>query len=278
MKLLNTILILIIIIFLINYFSNGQILTTLKRIFNSCQQKVETFTSKQKIEAFTGKQQGCYPSNAMNIPFANQLDFPYINKTNDKQLDEETFNMYEFLNDIVTKNVNIYELSPSYGERTKVSKVIETQITNMLSNMFNCNGYSFNNIKLNQDIYYYENYKGIEFEPFIFTTDIIRNNKTINNVTLLIDCFLRDDNKDKLLTIKNLKLIKRNSPDKIQQVAIQKKLQIANDMNDTFNNISISNDNNDLFIKPPFNVKKQVTFENNETDSLIPSIDEILSI
>lgn len=269
MNLINTILILIIIIFLINYFSNGQILTTLKRIFNSCQ---------QNLESFTGKQQGCYPSNAMNIPFANQLDFPYINKTDIKHLDEETYNMYEFLNDVVTKNINNYELSSSYGERTKITKQIETQIINILSNMFNYKGYMFNNIKLNQDIYYYDNYKGIEFEPFIFTTDIIHNNKIINNITLLINCFLQFDKKENLLTIKSLKIIKKNNVDKIHDVALQKNIQMTNKMNDTFNDIHISNDNNDLFIKPPINVKKQVSFQNNETDSLIPSIDEILSI
>jgi hypothetical protein len=269
MNLINTILILIIIIFLINHFSNGQILTTLKRIFNSCQ---------QNIESFTGKQKECYRFNAMDIPFATQLDFPYINRTDNKNLDEETYRMYEFLNDIVTKNVNNYELSPSYGERTKVSKLIETQIINILSNMFNCKGYQFNNIKLNQDIYYYENYKGKEFEPFIFTTDIVHNNKIINNVTLLIDCFLRYDKNNNQLTIKSLKIIKRNSVNNIQEIAIKKNLQITNQMNNTFNDIQISNDTNDLFIKPPINIKKQVSFQNNETDSLIPSIDEILSI
>ena len=269
MNLINTILILIIIIFLINYFSNGQILTTLKRIFSSCQ---------QNIESFTGKQQGCYPSNAMNIPFANQLDFPYINNTNTKNVDSETYAVYEFLNDIVTKNANSYDLTPSFGERIKVSKEIETQIINILSSMFSCKGYHFNNIQLNQDIYYYNNYRGKEIEPFIFTTDIMNNDKKISNFTLLIDCFLRYDKKTDQLTIKNLKIIKKNTVDKIQEVARQKNIKITNDMNNTFSDISISNDNNDLFIKPPINVKKQVSFQNNETDSLIPSIDEILSI
>jgi hypothetical protein len=235
------------------------------------------------MESFTGKQSDCHNPNVLNIPFANQLDFPYINKTDNKLLDEETYGLYEFLNDIVTKNVNNYELSPSYGERIKVSKQTELQLVNILSNMFNCKGYSFNNIKLNQDIYYYDNYKGKEFEPFIFTTDIVHNNKIINNVTLLIDCFLRYDIKNNQLTIRNLKLIKRNN--NIKDDTKPKKLQIIEnmnntlyDMNNTVDDIYISNDNNDLFIKPPINIKKNVSFQNNETDSLIPSIDEILSI
>jgi len=264
MNLINTILILIIIIFLINHFSNGQILTTLNRIFNSCQ---------KNVESFTGKQQGCYPPNAMDIPFANHRDFPYIYNTDPKNIDPDTHGVYEFLNDIVTKNVNNNELTPSFGERIKVSKEIETQIINILSNMFNCKNYHFDNIQLNQDIYYYNNYRGKEIEPFIFTTDIIHNDKKISNITLLIDSFLRYDKKLHQLTIKNLRIIKRNGVDKIKEVAKQKNIKLTNEMNNTFSDISISNDNNDLFIKPPINIKKQVSFENNETDILIPIID-----
>ena len=45
-------------------------------------------------------------------------------------------------------------------------------------------------------------------------------------------------------------------------------------MNNTINDITISTNNNDLFIKPK--IQKQVSFENNDTDnSLIPSIDDI---
>jgi len=262
MKLINIILILIIIIFLINYFSNGQIITTLKRIFGSCKQNIELFTNKNK----------CYPSNIFKVPFANQIDFPYINKTDNKDLDRETYELYEFINDIVTKNINNYELSPSFSERKKVSKDIEKDIINILSNIFSCKGYYFNNIKINQDIYYYDNYRGKEIEPFIFTTDIMLNNKNLGNITLLIDCFLRHDKQNNLLTFTNLKIIKRNT---INEVVVQKNDQMRINHNNTFDDIQISNNNNDLFIKPP--IKKQVSFENNDTDSLIPNLDEILS-
>ena len=266
MKLINTILILIIIIFLINYFSNGQIVSTLKRIFNSCKENVELFTTKQST---------CDKSNIINVPFASQLDFPYINMTNNSNLDKETYELYEFLNDIVTKNVNNYELTPSFSERKKVSKNIETQIIDILLKMFNCKGYGFKNIKLNQDIYYYDNYRGKEIEPFIFTTDIMNNNKNMGNITLLIDSFLRNDKQNNQLTIKSLKIIKRNGPDKNREIALQENNQIITKMNNTFDDIYIQNNDNDIFIKPPN--KKHVSFQNNETDSLIPSIDEILS-
>lgn len=263
MNLINTILILIIIIFLINYFTNGKIFDTLSRIFNNC---------KRDIETFTGKQYSCLSSK--NIPFTNQLDYQYINKNNLNQLDEDTYGLYQFINDIISKNVNNYELTTSNGQRIKVTKSIETQLVNILTNMFNCQGYSFNNIKLNQDIYYYENYRGKEFEPFIFTTDIMYNNINLGNITLLIHCFLRYDKMNDQLSITNLKIIKRNSFDKIQDQAFKINKDLTTTMNNTINNISVPNDNNDLFIRPP--IYKHVSFENNDTDnSLIPSIDDI---
>ena len=307
MNLINTILILIIIIFFINYFSNGQIFNTLKRIFSNC---------KQNIESFTNKQSGCLPTNNKLIPYNSQADFPYINKNNINNLDDETYGLYEFINYIVTKNVNIYELTPSYGQRTKVPKNIENNIISILSNIFNCNGYHFSNIKLNENIYYYENYRGKEFEPFIFTTDIMHNNKNLGNITLVIDCFLRYDKKNELLSITSLKIIKRNKftqqnnqvisynnqaiiqqnnqailqhnnqaiihnnqgiPQNNQAIiqnnqGIPQNNQDIPKMNDMINDIRIPSDNNDLFIKQ----KKQVSFESNDTDnSLIPSIDDI---
>lgn len=267
MNLINTILILIIIIFLINYFSNGQILTSLKRIFHSCQTNLESFTNKKP---------GCYPHNAFNIPFANQVDIPYINNNDIKNMNIDTFSIYDFINELVTKNVNIDELTPSSGPKIQVNKEMEQYIINNLLIISKCNKYFFSNIKLNQDLYYFENYKGKELEPFIFTTDIHNDNKNLGNYTLVIDCFFRYDKKTEPLTIKSIKIIKRNTLDNITENTVQKHLQITKNMNNSFNDIVNPVDNNDLFIIPPNN--KKVTFQNNETDSLIPSIDEILSI
>lgn len=256
MNLINTILILIIIIFFINYFSNGQIITTLKRIFNS---------SINNLESFSGKQTLCYKSN--------QLDFPYVNNTDIENLDKETYNLYEYINYIVTKNSNMYKLEPSFTNRIKVDNNLQNNIKNILYNLFNNKGYNFDNIELNQDIYYYDNNRGKEFEPFIFTTNIYNNNKHVGNFTFLLDCFLIYNKNNNLLSINNLKIIKRNYPDKIKQSAVLKNKELNFKMNNTFNNLPITN-NNDLFINQP--TKKHVKFESNDTDnSLIPSIGDI---
>jgi hypothetical protein len=237
MNLINTILILLIILFLINHFSNGHIIVTLKRIFNSCKSNVEFFSSKQPW---------CYP----------------LTHNNDPQ------NIDDHINRLITTNINSYEISQSNDILIKVNKDLETYIINNLLIIFNKNKYFFSNIKLNQELYYYENYKGKEFDPFIFTTDISFNNNNLGNFSIVIDCFLLYDKNQ--IIIKNMKIIKTNIPDKIYQP--------TNQMNETINDISITIDNNDLFIKPQININKKVSFQNNETDSLIPSIDEILSI
>jgi hypothetical protein len=66
--------------------------------------------------------------------------------------------------------------------------------------------------------------------------------------------------------------------DKNKDLTLLENNKIITKMNNTFDDIYISNndyDSNQLFIKP--SNRKQVSFQNNETDSLIPSIDEILS-
>lgn len=238
MNLINIILFLIIIIFLINYFSNGQIFNTLKRIFNNC---------KQEIENFTGKQHDCIDVDPINIPFSNQLDFPNQIKSSNQ--------LYSNINKIVLKNYDTSDVYLSYDTRIKASRQLEQKIINNLLSMFDI----FSNIKLNQILYYCENKKEKYFEPFLFTTE---------NITFIIDCFLRDDK----LFITNLKIIKKNNEDKILKDAIKKNQDNLNKMQDTFNDISI-NTNNDLFIQPP--IKKNVVFTNDTDDSLIPSIDDI---
>ena len=193
MNLINTILILLIILFLINHFSNGQILLTLKRIFNSW---------KTNVEFFTGKQPWCYPFTKQDV------------------------NIDDHINSLITKNINNYELSSSNKELIKVNKDVGTYLLNNLSVIFNNNKYFFSNIKLNQELYYYENFKGKEFEPFIFTTDILYDNNNLGNYTIVIDCFLLYDKNQ--IIIKNMKIIKKNIPDNIHQIAIQQNEQQTN--------------------------------------------------
>jgi pectate lyase len=78
----------------------------------------------------------------------------------------------------------------------------------------------------------------------------MNNNKNLGNITLLIDCFLRHDKKNKLLTFKNLKIIKRNNINIIQEIAIQKNNQMRIEHNNTFDDIQINNSPKNIIVDP----------------------------
>lgn len=247
MNLTNIILFLIIIIFLINKLSNGGIFTTINRSFNSCKNKINnsigTFKSTPSI----------------HITFPNENKFP--------NLDNETYELYNYINNSVLKNINTYKLLSINSKRLEITKIIEIEIINNLSNIFNNNGYSFYNIKLNQDIHYYEYLGKKEIEPFIFTSDIIHNNNKLCNITVLIDCILVL----KSLFINNITILKQNNFDNNKDKSLHINNELINNMNKTFEEIPISIDHNDLFIKESV---RHVSFNDTDND-LIPSIDNI---
>ena len=171
MNIINTILILLIILFLINYFTKGQIILFLKKIMNR-----------------------------NNIVQNKELIFP----SDDKDLLKN--DLYNHINDGIIKNKNTINIETN-NLRMKITKDIETNIIKSFINIFNFNNYIFTNIILNKDIYYYTNNNNdIKIEPFIFTTNIYYNDK-IYSVSFLINCLILNN---KIFVINKLEIIKEN--------------------------------------------------------------------
>jgi hypothetical protein len=171
MNIINTILILLIILFLINYFTKGQIITFLKKIINK----------NNEIQN-------------------NNLIFPLNDK---EKLKNE---LYNHINDCIIKNKNTTKIETN-NLRIKITKDMEINLIKSLSNIFNFNNYNFTNIILNKDIHYYTNNNNdIEIEPFIFITNIYNNNK-IYSISFLIDCLILNN---KIFVINKLEIIKEN--------------------------------------------------------------------
>ncbi len=311
MKMINNILILIIIIFVINYLTEGQIFDFVSRFFSQCSSNVEHFMGVTHPV-------NCIKPNVPIIPFAIQKDFAYINQSDIKNLDEETYRLYRFINDLVTVNVNFYELTPSDGTRVEASPEFTQEILNHLNKIFNCKGYKFENIKILEPLYYYKNPRGKELEMFNISADVSYLSNKLGSVMLNLDCFLREDrifNKQTdsgYLTLIDIKLVKRikskpdsefvENPKKVpsytiwepptyvnessknivveptkSQVESQKKHdELKNKMNDSFNDHFVSRESyDDLFIKPQFaNANNKDYMLDNNTEDLIPSVIE----
>jgi len=309
MNMINKILILVMIIFVINHLMEGQILNTIKGFLTTCNDKTEKF-----VGATYNNKKGVYP-NVPQVPYASQKDFAYINQNDIDNLDEETYRLYRFINNMVTPNVNIYELTSSRGKKIKASNELVKDIVTHLERIFNCSGYKFSNIKLMDQIVYYENPRGKELEAFNFSSDVSYQGKSIGSVIINIESFLRDDKfnqksiKSGYFTITDIRLTNRNhpnginkekkwisayklesdlspmrnqeqikkpiKPNKNQQMAIQKNNKITTKMNESFNNHFVPRENFDELFIKP--QSNNEGFMNDTDNSLIPTIDEISS-
>ncbi len=238
-NIINQILIIIILFFLINYLTDGKIIEFIKKAI--------------------------FYKKSDNNNFVN-TSYPDIDK-----LDENSFNLYRYLNNMVSFDTNdATNKSPKIMANSETIKYIISNI----NKIFNSKGYIFSNINIIDKLYFYQSYKGKDFIPFNFQTNISYNNNNLGNYTINMKCFLREDKdyyeikKTGYLVIQNIKLISTptNKPS-------NESYELTNTIKENFtqNDNNIDVDINDFFIK------KKVSFnEENETEnSLIPTIVDV---
>ena len=269
MNTINQIIILLILFLLINNLVEGKLLEKVTLLFNNCKSQVENF-----IGLTYPNSKGVYFSTPQ-FGYDNQKDFTYLSNSD---ANEVSYNLYRFLNNIVTPNVNNYSMTADNTEKLQDNDM-DKNIIKGISKSFNNQIYNFSNIKLLDDIYYYNNTRGKDIEPFSFTADVKYRGKYIGKIKLYIEAFLKRE--DNTFVILNLRLqdikyandikIKDNiwypqkeikmyqiTPHEVEAMEDTKKL--ADKMDDSFNNYFVKRNDNELFIE-----------QNNETDSLIPS-------
>ena len=113
MNIINKIIILILIIIIINIITNGNLFNVLKNTFNLCKNNVEKFI--------------ILPNNN-KYEYSTQKDFPYNYNIQNKIEEEDSSNLYNYLDNLVTKNVNYYEMTSSIDELRKTIKQLNGRI------------------------------------------------------------------------------------------------------------------------------------------------------
>jgi len=255
MILINQILLVILILLILNYFTKGQLKIIFEKSLQSCMTNIENFIGS----TYTNKERVF--NNVPNIKYSHQKDYPYISTTmNDNIMD----GLYNYISNLRTVNINNYELNNSNSKRIPADYKLENNILKQLYNVLNCKHYKFEKIKLLDKIYYYENYRGKDIEPFNFSADVYFKNKIINKMTFYIEIFIRNDhyNSD-YITILNIKLI--NIPSNNNKMKAIMDMRTRNtQIDDLFQNYFVKNDN---LIKSNIN--------NDSDNSLIPSTVDI---
>jgi hypothetical protein len=266
MNIINKIIILILIVIIINIMTNGKLFIVMKNTLNICKNNVETFF--------------LFPNNN-KYEYATQKDFPYNYNIQDKSEENDSTKFYYYLDNLITKNVNNYEMIASKINKIPVKMELYNIIINFLYTTFNKSGYLFENINiLNEQLYYYENMSGKELEPIIFKTHVSYFGKFLGYMTFHIECYIRYDiNINSIeIVILNIKLLDRTKNLKIEinkkeHLALIENNKITNKMDEYFNDYFVTNDNtDDLFIKS----SKPIVLGSDNVDidtinSLIPS-------
>jgi hypothetical protein len=253
MNTINQIIILVILFLLINYLVEGKLVEKLFLLFSKCKADVEKFIP-----------------NTPGFPYHNQKDFCFLTH---RECNEITYNLYRFLNNIVTPNINNYSMT-SYNSERQTSDTIKNNIIKQLSKLLNKDNYTFSNIIILDDIYYYDNTRGIDIEPFSFTANLSYKNKNIGKIKIYIESYLKKEKNT--LTILNIRLQdlqiindapKVGAPIDMFKItphevdAMEKTKKLATKMDDSFNNYFVKRTENELFIKS----------DNHTEDSMIPS-------
>lgn len=202
MNTLNKILIMLLILYLINHLTEGRLLNTFNYYINMCRRNVESFI-------------GLKYNNIKGITTsANQQQ---------KDLDDDDYRLYQFMDNLIAVNTNMNELTGSHSRRILADASTVDEILNQLDKILNHHGFTFNNIKLLDKIYYYENPRGKEIESFNISADVYYKNKLIGSVIMNFETFLREDRfksnqmKYGLLTITNVRLINRRYPNNMSK-------------------------------------------------------------
>jgi hypothetical protein len=266
---INKILILVIIIFLINHLTEGVIFNSIKNYFEICRENFDNLLN---------------PSN--NKKFINlQNKILHYNKDN-------TDDLHSFINSLISLNNDFYDFSSSNNQRLLAEQQTVNKILNQLIKKINNHEeYKFNNVKLLNKIYYYQNSKGKIIDPFNISADVYHKNKSNGSIIINLEMFLKENNSnDSQLIITNVSLIERTYPNNITKPvskisshnhnykkAVKKNKNMVKKMTESFNSHFVNRDvYDDLFIKP--NTQHTTEgFMNDTENSLIPSIVELSS-
>ena len=202
MNLINKIIILVIIIFLINHLTNGKIFETISNYFNICVEKMKDISGIKSSKETTKP-----------IPFAGQLDFPYLNnfKYDPKdELDEESYNLYRFINSRITHNVYDYEMNVNKNEPHQLDSDGVQYIERNLKKMFNSSEYEFNNMKILDKLYYFKNMRGMEIIPFKFTADVkLKSGDSLGTLLIHVESYIYEEKNGNRFAILNTRLLNR---------------------------------------------------------------------
>jgi hypothetical protein len=193
-KLLNNILLIIILLLIANYISNGSVLEVLKRYYKKILSYYLNTMEELKNTEFKGNIIEGIKQNEQTTPkiiYDNDFKQNY-QKKNDIKEDPHMKKLYHFLQSLITKN-NHYELISSKNKLISMSQNDKETLNKFIIKSFNNGDFKFNNLVILDSIVFLENSTGKELRPFRISCDVYINKEPIGKITLHLEVFIRSD-------------------------------------------------------------------------------------
>jgi anion-transporting ArsA/GET3 family ATPase len=179
-KLLNNILLIILLLLVANYISNGTVLEVLKRYYEKFLNTIQNTKNTENTE------------NTKNIKKINNTKNTSNNKINFKE-DPNIKKLYHFLQSLITVNNTYTELDNSKNKLISMSENDKETLNKFIIKSFNSYDFKFNNLVILDSIIFLENSAGKELKPFRISGDVYINKEPIAKITLHLEIFIRSD-------------------------------------------------------------------------------------
>jgi hypothetical protein len=199
-KLLNNILLIILLLLVANYLSNGTVLEVLKRYYEKILDYFSNSVEGLKNIEFKGELiEGIKQCKKTTPEIIHDNDFKQIyqkkvnNKNNIIKEDPQMKKIYHFLQSLVAVNNNHYELISSKNKLISMSQNDKESLNKFITKSFNCGDIRFTNLVILDSIIFLENSAGKELRPFRVSGDVYINKEPVSKITLHLEMFIRSD-------------------------------------------------------------------------------------
>jgi anion-transporting ArsA/GET3 family ATPase len=176
-KLLNNILLIILLLLVANYISNGTVLEVLKRYYEKFLNIIQNTENTKNIK---------------NIKKIKNTNNTSNNKINFKE-EPNMKKLYHFLQSLITENNTYTELDSSKNKLISMSENDKETLNKFIIKSFNSYDFKFNNLVILDSIIFLENSAGKELKPFRISGDVYINKEPIGKITLHLEIFIRSD-------------------------------------------------------------------------------------
>jgi len=176
-KLLNNILLIILLLLVANYISNGTVLEVLKRYYEKFLNIIQNTENTKNIK---------------NIKKIKNTNNTSNNKINFKE-EPNMKKLYHFLQSLITVNNTYTELDNSKNKLISMSENDKETLNKFIIKSFNSYDFKFNNLVILDSIIFLENSAGKELKPFRISGDVYINKEPIGKITLHLEIFIRSD-------------------------------------------------------------------------------------